>query len=112
MSLLDIDKKITHKSLEAIGFIRKDDGTDPQIRFPHYEKHIYSKSGFYKYTATLSIFRNILVVSCRSVSFIPTRAILETQVGEIQDIDDLNIYLDPASLEEKHHEIIAKEQMR
>lgn len=112
MSLLDIDRKITHKSLEEIGFIRKDNGADPRIRFPHYEKHIYSKSGFYKYTATLSTFRNILVVSCRLVSFIPVRTILETQKGEIQDIDDLNIYLDPEFLEKKHCEIIAKEQMR
>lgn len=41
MSLLDIDKKITHKSLEAIGFIRKDDGTDPRVKYPHYEKYIF-----------------------------------------------------------------------
>ena len=42
MSLLDIDRKITHESLEAIGFIRKDDGTDPRVKYPHYEKYIYS----------------------------------------------------------------------
>ena len=112
MSLLDIDRKITHKSLEAIGFTRKDDGTDPRIRFPYYEKHIYSKSGFYKYTATLSTFRNILIVSCRLLSSYPVRTILETQEGEIQDINDLNIYLDPTFLEKKHYEVIAKEQMR
>lgn len=112
MSLLDIDKKITHESLETIGFIRKDDGTDPRIRFPHYEKHIYSKSRFYKYTATLSTFRNILVILCRSAAFGPTRTILETQIGEIQDIDDLNVYLDRVFLEKKLYEVIAKEQMR
>lgn len=75
-------------------------------------KSIYSKSGFYKYTATLSTFRNILTVSCRLASIFPVRTILETQKGEIQDIDDLNVYLDPAFLEEKHHEIIANEQIR
>lgn len=112
MSLLDIDKKITHKSLEAIGFIRKDDGTDPRVKYPHYEKYIYSKFGFYKYTATLSTFRNILIVSCRFTSIGHILTILETQKGEIRDIDDLNVYLDPAFLEEKHHEIIAKDQMR
>lgn len=112
MSVLDVDKKITNESLEAIGFIRKDDGTDPRIKYPHYEKHIYSKSRFYKYTATLSTFRNILVVLCRSAAFGPTRTILETQIGEIRDIDDLNVYLDPAFLEKKHYEVIAKEQMR
>lgn len=112
MSVLDVDKKITSESLEAIGFIRKDDGTDPRIKYPHYEKHIYSKSGFYKYTATLSTFRNILVVLCRSAAIYPVRTILETQKGEIQDIDDLNVYLDSAFLEKKHYEVIAKEQMR
>lgn len=112
MSVLDVDKKITNESLEAIGFIRKDDGTDPRIKYPHYEKNIYSKSGFYKYTATLSTFRNILVVLCRSASIYPVRTILETQKGEIQDIDDLNVYLDPTFLEKKHYEVIAKEQMR
>lgn len=112
MSVLDVDKKITSESLEAIGFIRKDDGTDPQIKYPHYEKYIYSKSGFYKYTATLSTFRNILVVLCRSAAIYPVRTILETQKGEIQDIDDLNVYLDSAFLEKKHYEVIAKEQMR
>lgn len=112
MSLLDVDRKITHESLGAIGFIRNDDGTDPRIKYPHYEKHVYSKSGFYKYTATLSTFRNILVVLCRSASIYPVRTILETQKGEIQDIDDLNVYLDPAFLEKKHYEAIAKEQMR
>lgn len=112
MSLLDIDRKITHKSLEAIGFIRKDDGTDPRIKYPHYEKYVYSKSGFYKYTATLSTFRNILTVSFRFASIGHIRTILETQTGEIQDIDDLNVYLDPAFLEEKHYEVITKEQMR
>ena len=112
MGVLDVDKKITNESLEAIGFIRKDDGSDPRIKYPHYEKNIYSKSGFYKYTATLSTFRNILVVLCRSASIYPVRTILETQKGEIQDIDDLNVYLDPAFLEKKHYEAIAKEQMR
>lgn len=112
MSLLDIDKKITQEALEAIGFTRKDDGTDPRIKYPHYIKHIYSKSGFYKYTANLSTFRNILIVYCRSAALYPVRTILETQIGEIQDIDDLNVYLDPAFLEKKHYEVIAKEQMR
>lgn len=112
MSVLDVDKEITGESLEAIGFIRKDDGTDPRIRYPHYEKHVYSKSGFYKYTATLSTFRNILIVLCRSAAIYPIRTILETQQGEIRDIDDLNVYLDPTFLEKKHYEIIAKEQMR
>ncbi len=112
MSLLDIDRKITHESLEVIGFIRKDDGTDPQIRYPHYEKHVYSKSGFYKFTATLTTFRNILTILCRSAALYHTRTILETQIGEIQDIDDLNVYLDPTFLEKKLYETIAKEQMR
>lgn len=112
MSLLDIDRKITHDSLEGIGFIRKDDGTDPRIRFPHYEKHIYSKSGFYKYTATLSTFRNILTILCRSAALYHVRTILETEIGEIQDIDDLNVYLDQTFLEKKLYETIAKEQMK
>lgn len=112
MSLLDIDRKITHDSLGGIGFVRKDDGTDPRIRFPHYEKHIYSKSGFYKYTATLSTFRNILTILCRSAALYHVRTILETQVGEIQDIDDLNVYLDQTFLEKKLYETIAKEQMK
>jgi hypothetical protein len=33
-------------------------------------------------------------------------------MGEIQDIDDLNVYLDPAFLEKKHYKVIAKEQMK
>lgn len=112
MSLLDIDRKITHDSLEGIGFTRKDDGTDPQIRYPHYEKHIYSKSGFYKFTATLTTFRNILTILCRSAALYHVRTILETEIGEIQDIDDLNVYLDQTFLEKKLYEKIAKEQMR
>lgn len=112
MSLLDIDRKITHDSLVGIGFTRKDDGTDPQIRYPHYEKHIYSKSGFYKFTATLTTFRNILTILCRSAALYHVRTILETEIGEIQDIDDLNVYLDQTFLEKKLYETIAKEQMR
>lgn len=104
MSVLDVNREITHDSLIGIGFNRVDGG-DPSIRFPHYQKILYSSSKFYQYKATLSTFRNILTVLCVP-TFGPIISILETDIGEIQSIDDLIVYTDEAFLNDKRDKIM------
>ena len=105
MSVLDVDRKITHDSLIGVGF-NMVDGGDPSIRYPHYQKILYSSSKFYQYKATLSTFKNILTVLCVP-TFGPIISILETEVGEIQSIDDLIVYTDEAFLNDKRDKMMA-----
>ena len=104
MSVLDVNREITHESLEAVGFNRVDGG-DPSIRYPHYQKILYSSSKFYQYKATLSTFKNILTV-LYVPTFGPIISILETNIGEIQSIDDLIVYTDEAFLNGKREKIM------
>lgn len=104
MSVLDVNREITHESLEAVGF-NMVNGGDPSIRYPHYQKILYSSSKFYQYKATLSTFKNILTVLCVP-TFGPVISIIETTIGEIQSIDDLIVYTDEAFLNGKRDDVI------